>query len=149
MSTKGTFLNRLKYGKHKFHNGIETYAMPHINPDGTIGGWVAESAVVAETCYVAPTAEVFEYAQVLGEAMLLGSASVSGFAVIKDKAILDDESHVTDDALIEGTALIAGVTILGGRSHIDWGIVDTDQMHDYLLQLQDQKIEKLKNVRMA
>ena len=149
MSTKGTFLNRLKYGKHKFHNGVETYAMPHINPDGTIGGWVAESAVVSETCYVAPEAEVFEYAQVLGDATLLSTASASGFAVIKDKAILDDESHVTDDALIEGSALIAGVTHLGGRSHVDWGIVDTDQMHNYLLQLQNQKIEKQKNVRVV
>lgn len=149
MSTKGTFLNRLKYGKHKFHNGVETYAMPHINPDGTIGGWVAESAVVTEKCYISPNAEVFEYAQVLGEATLLGSTCVSGFAVVKGKAILDDESHVTDDALVEGTALVAGATHLGGRSHVDWGLVDTDKMHDYLLQLQNQKIEKPRNVRMG
>jgi UDP-3-O-[3-hydroxymyristoyl] glucosamine N-acyltransferase len=149
MNTKGTFLNRLKYGKHKFHNGVETYAMPHINPDGTIGGWVAESSVVDEECYISPDAEVFEYAQVLGEATLLGSTCVSGFAVVKDKAILDDESHVTDDALVEGTARIAGATHLGGRSHVDWGLVDTDKMHDYLLQLQNQKIEKARNVRMA
>ena len=149
MTTKGTFLNRLKYGKHKFFNGTEAYAMPHNNPDGTTGGWVAESAVATEKCYISPDAEVMEYAQVLDEVTLLGAACVSGFAVVKDKAILEDESHITDNALVEGTALVTGATHLGGRSHIDWGIVDTDKMHDYLIQLENQKIEKPKNVRMG
>ncbi len=142
MNSKTSFLNRLKFGKHKFFNGVEVYAMQHTNPDGTQGGWIAETAQVAKTSYIAPAAEVFEFAQVLGETALLGSASASGFAIIKDNAVLDDESHVTDNALIEGTALIAGTTHLGGRSHVNWGIVDTDSLHDYFLQLKDQKIEK-------
>lgn len=149
MSNKGAFLSRLKYGKHKFHNGDEAYAMPHINPDGSRGGWVAESAVVENTCHVAPTAEVCEYAYVSGNARIMSHAVVSGFASVKGNATLDDWAQVTDDALVEGEAVVCGVTYICGRSHIDWGIADSDELHDYLLQLKDQKIEKPKNVRMA
>ena len=149
MNTKTAFLNRLKFGKHKFHNGVEVYAMRHVNPDGTKGGWVAETAKVTKTSYVAPSAEVFEFAQVLEKASVLSHASASGFAVVAGDAVLDDWAHVTDESRIEGSAIICGVTQLGGRSHVDWGIVDTDKLHDYFLQLKEQKIEKGKNVRVG
>ena len=37
----------------------------HLNPDGKLGGWVADTATVA------PTAWVFDYAQVSGESVLV------------------------------------------------------------------------------
>jgi UDP-3-O-[3-hydroxymyristoyl] glucosamine N-acyltransferase len=143
MNTKAAFFDRLRYGKHKFINGDEAYARPHTNPDGTIGGWVAETATVDATCWVAETAEVKEYAQVAGGAKVLGEASVSGFARINGPVILDDWCTITDDVLIEGSALIAGGTILAGRSHVDHGIVDDDDIHEYLLQI-NKKIERKK-----
>lgn len=43
----------------------------HINPDGSEGGWIAETAQVASTCYVG------ENAQVSGSALVYENAHIS------------------------------------------------------------------------
>lgn len=132
------FFGRLKYGKHQFRNGTESYARPHINPDGTTGGWVAETAVVDNTCYVSPDAEVSEFAQVRDNAELLYEASVSGFATIKDFARVHDWSTVTDAATVCGTAEVCGGSIIGGESYLECGIVDRDEIYTGLIKKNDE-----------
>jgi len=149
MNGKVAFLDRLKYGKHRFYDGTESYAYPHTNPDGTVGGWVAESALVEPTCYIDSSAEVLEYAQVLGEAKVLSHASISGFAVVKDGAIVDEWAIVTDGALVEGDATICGLAKICGRSHIDYGLVHRDRVYDYLIQLKNKKIERPDDAKLG
>ena len=133
MSDKKSFCNRLKYGKHTFYDGTVSYAYQHTNPDGSIGGWVAETAVVEETCYIHSKAEVTEYAQVLDNAELHDISIASGFSVVKDEAKLLDWCCATDNAMICGTASICGGTIIGGKSHVECGIVDEDKIYTGLI----------------
>jgi len=139
MNTKILFLDRLKFGKHKFMNGTEGYGRQHLNPDGTVGGWVAETALVDDTCYIGPKAEVYEYAQVHGNAKVLGETEIRGFAQVRGDATIDGFSTITDEVLVEGSAFIDSAN-LGGRSHIDFGIVDDDEFWEYLIQVKNIKV---------
>jgi len=137
---KVAFLDRLRYGKHQFMNGVEVYGYMHTNPDGSHGGWVAETSLVDDSCYISPTAEVYEYAQVHGDAKILGETEIRGFAQVRGAAVIDGCSTITDDALVEGSASIQD-TSLGGRSHVDYGIVDDGEYFEYLVQVKDTKVK--------
>jgi UDP-3-O-[3-hydroxymyristoyl] glucosamine N-acyltransferase len=139
MNNKVAFLDRLRYGKHQFMNGVEVYGYPHVNPDGSTGGWVAETALVDKTCYIAPTAEVYEYAQVHDGATIKGESEIRGFAQVRGAATVDGASIITDEALVEGDAFIDS-TSLGGRSHVDCGIVNDGEYFDYLVQVKASKV---------
>lgn len=115
-----TFLDRLRYGKHTFTGGIRAYAKPHINPDGTVGGWVADTALVEPTCYISPNAEVYEYAQVRDNAQLLETATVNGFAKVMEDAVIDG-GWVTDDSVVQGDTYVGDYTIVCGSSYADHG----------------------------
>ena len=83
----------------------------HMNPDGTEGGWVADTASVADTCYIGYNARVsgnariygnawvFDYAWVFDNARIYGYAEVSGDAWVNKslnhKSIIDafEEVH--------------------------------------------------------
>ena len=54
----------------------------HLNPGGSEGGWVADTAYVAPTAYVGPDAQVYGSAWVFDLAVVYGSALVSGSAII-------------------------------------------------------------------
>ena len=77
-------------------------AKRHINPDGSVGGWVADSAIVE------PSATVRFYAQVYGEAEVFGDAQVYGFAKIFNKAKVYDKAKVHGIAEIHGNAEVFG-----------------------------------------
>ena len=70
----------------------------HINPNGTLGGWVADTAYVAPTVHVDLNARVFgnalvgdhariyDYAKVFGYAGVFGDARLYGYAKIGGNA---------------------------------------------------------------
>jgi hypothetical protein len=79
-------------GLHRFGNyaeygwGHEVPAHRHINPDGSVGGWVADTAYVAPTAYIGPDAEVYDEARVGGNARVTDGAEVCDHAVVFDNA---------------------------------------------------------------
>lgn len=132
MISRQTFFDRLRYGKHTFEGGDHVYAKPHINPDGTKGGWIAETALVEPTCYIAPDAEVYEFAQVRDNARLLGSSSAYGFAKIAGNATLNDWAVAADGAVIQGSAYVDSTAIICGESFIDHGHLYENKTYDNL-----------------
>ncbi len=58
----------------------------HQNPDGTTGGWVADTAEVASTATIGPQALVYGQAKVLDVAVVTGKAKVLDAATILGKA---------------------------------------------------------------
>ena len=132
VSSRQTFFNRLRYGKHTFANGDHVYAKQHLNPDGTIGGWVAETALVEKTCTIGPDAEVYEYAQVRDQASILGSSAVYGFGRVAGKASINDWSAVNDGAIVQGSAYIGNGAVICCDSYIDYGIIDYDKTYETL-----------------
>ena len=67
-------------------------AYQHINPNGSIGGWVAVTAYVAPTCHIAKDATVFGYARVEDYARIEGSARVHEFARVYGHAEIRSDS---------------------------------------------------------
>ena len=59
--------------EHDFGGGVVP-AHIHTNPDGSLGGWVAETATVEATCWISREAQIFGRAQICGEANISGSA---------------------------------------------------------------------------
>ena len=63
-------------------------AHQHTNPNGAIGGWVADTA------HVAPTAFVGADARVSGNTWVYGNAWVSGNALVYDNALVSSPADV-------------------------------------------------------
>jgi len=131
MKEEQKFYNRLKYAPFQFkhcNNAVPAYR--HTNPDGSIGGWVAETALVEPTVYIAPDAQVFEYASVKGNAKILHESYVCEFATVQDSAVVDDysmvcgNSFIHDDAYVGGQSIIAGDTNIGGYQEVESEIID-------------------------
>lgn len=62
---------------HDFNDGKGPVpAHQHLNPDGSLGGWVAETAYVAPTCFVGPDAQVYDHAVVYDHANVFGIARI-------------------------------------------------------------------------
>lgn len=53
------------------------------NPDGSTGGWVADSAFVAKTVFLGPNAKIFGKARVYGNVWVDGNAEVFGKVTVK------------------------------------------------------------------
>lgn len=97
-------------------------AHQHWNPDGSLGGWVADTAFVGKKAFVAPEAQVFgsadvvdhariedqaqvyDEAKVKGHAWITGNAKVFGNAKVLDRARLHSNVHVYGWALVYGRA---------------------------------------------
>lgn len=119
MNNKKNFYNRLKYAPYKFkHQDKELPAYRHVNPDGSVGGWVAETALVEDTCYVSPDAQVFEYAAVRDNAKICEESIVCEFAEVMGNAIIDDTSMVCGNAKISDNAYIGGQSIISGDTRV-------------------------------
>lgn len=125
MNNKKNFYNRLKYAPHKFeYQDGEVPAYRHRNPDGSEGGWVAETALVEDSVYVSPNAEVFEYASVTGNVRIEDEARVCEFARVGGNAIIDHRSLICGNATVSGNAYIGGNSIIteltevGGHTEI-------------------------------
>jgi len=134
MNSPQIFFNRLRYGKHTFEDGDVCFASPHKNPDGSIGGWIAETALVEPTCWLDPDTEVLEYAQVRDNARLQGNAVISGFAVVAGDAIVDDWALVTEAATVQGDAYVGSGAVICRESYIDTGTAQKDQYYTNLQQ---------------
>ena len=78
-----------------------TPARRHMNPDGLLGGWVAETADVDATCYVSE------------DALIYGNAEVKGMVKVHD------EARIHGDALVEGLVNLYGSTRVYGKAHIN------------------------------
>ena len=119
MTQKKQFYNRLKYAPYKFkHANTSVAAHRHTNPDGSEGGWVAETAIVEDTVHMDPDTEVFEWAHVKGNVQILHEAYICEFAIVQGDAVIDDYSMVAGSALIGGNAYIGGQSIIAGDSEI-------------------------------
>lgn len=119
MKQEKQFYNRLKYAPHTFrHHDTAVPAYRHTNPDGSLGGWVAETALVEETCHLDPKTEVFEYASVKDSARILEEAIICEFGEITGKAVVDDYSMVCGNAKIGGYAYVGGNSIVAGDTKI-------------------------------
>ena len=77
-------------------------AHQHVNPDGSVGGWIADTAQVAATAYIGPDAVVFGNAQVSGDARVYGSALVYGNARVYRSARVYGSAQVSGDTWVCG-----------------------------------------------
>lgn len=90
----------------------------HKNPDGSTGGWVANSATVAETAYVGPDALVYGEAKVSNEAKVGDFARVYDFAQVYGNAQIGGNARVCDDTSICGWAKVNGRSRIQGQSSV-------------------------------
>jgi UDP-3-O-[3-hydroxymyristoyl] glucosamine N-acyltransferase len=81
-------------------------AAQHINPDGSIGGWVAATATVEATAYVGPEALVFGKARVYDSAWVYGEAQMYGSAWVYGEAQVSGDAWVYGDARVGGNAWV-------------------------------------------
>jgi len=64
---------------HDFEDGKdEVPAHRHVNPDGSLGGWVADTAYVDPTSYVMWSAKVYDDARVLENSEISTGSKVCG-----------------------------------------------------------------------
>lgn len=116
---------------HDFDDGNGPVpAHRHRNPDGSIGGWVANTAYVAPTAWVGENARVFGdsvifdkarvsgEAQIFGNARVSGEARVSGDAQIFGKARVSGEAQVYGKAVIYGEAVVNDTAVVNGDAHV-------------------------------
>jgi hypothetical protein len=99
-----------KIVQHRFQDKWWIPAVPahtHVNPDGSEGGWVAETALVEPSVYVGPDSEVFGFATVTGFVRLEKDTAVSGYACLSGNALIRSVL-VTDHAQIFGDAKLMG-----------------------------------------
>lgn len=87
-------------------------AKQHRNPNGTLGGWVAEGAHVDSDVHMDPQTMVYGNAKVLGHAELRGSSRVFGHATVQDSAELYDSVSVYGNAVVKDSAKIRGNVIV-------------------------------------
>lgn len=99
----------------------------HMNPTGSFGGWVADTAYVAPTAYIGWKARVFGHASITDKALVVDSAVVYGFAQIEDHAVVSDNAQISGEARIsgfarvEGTARVEGSAEIGGHTYLSIG----------------------------
>ena len=110
---------------HDFNDGKGAVpAHRHTNPDGTTGGWVANTAFVSPTAFVGEDAKVYQYARlcdnasITGNAQAYGSAYIGGNAHIYGQARIHGEVLISGEAYISGYANINGNTVLSGETDI-------------------------------
>lgn len=116
------------------------------NPDGSEGGFVANSATVDSTILLELDSSVCEKAIVIEGAKLLGRAEVSGRATVRGKVVIQDKAKVygeayiinpngseltvKDEAKIYGHGFLQGSVIVAGTSEVfGWGkVIDYAQI---------------------
>jgi UDP-3-O-[3-hydroxymyristoyl] glucosamine N-acyltransferase len=91
----------------------------HKNPDGSLGGWVAETASVEPSVFVG------EHALVYGE------------------AVLTDHVRILDLAQVSGKAKISGHAVVSGNAWVDKG---TYSGNEHLCK-NERKIEKQERIK--
>lgn len=93
----------------------------HINPDGTVGGWVADTAFVASSAYVGQYAKVYGKAHVCGHARIDECAQVYGSACVFDEAEIRGHTRVFGQAQVCGNARLYGHSEVSNSTRIKSG----------------------------
>lgn len=91
---------------------IPVPAHRHCNPDGSEGGWIAETAQVDNTAYIG------EQAQIYGNARIYGHAQVSEGARVYGHAQVFGDARIYGHAKIYGRAQIYGRAKIYGRANV-------------------------------
>lgn len=105
------------------------YAHRHVNPDGTLGGWVADTAAVDSDVYIGHLACVYGNAQVLEASKLEDCARVYGNAIVSktkmyrnaaifekaviSKTFISDDSKIFGQAQVSNSALCLAASVYG------------------------------------
>lgn len=100
-------------------------ASRHTNPDGSLGGWVADSAHVDATAVLGPDARVHGNARVFGTGRVEGAAQVYDNARVGDDALITGTARVCGNASVSD-AEVSGGAIVKGRAHVSHGAVVTE-----------------------
>lgn len=109
---------------HDFNDGKGAVpAHRHNNPDGTTGGWIAETAYVAPTAYVGKDACVYGLAGVYDSAVIMNRACVFGQAKIFQKARIAGSAKIYGYTEVSGTACIGGEAYISGDVRINGNTV--------------------------
>lgn len=103
-------------------------ARRHVNPDGSAGGWVAETANVDPAAWVDPDACVFGNARVFGTAQIqdlahvCDNAKVDGGLVYGEATVGGDctvaDAEVGEQAVVVGRARVGGGAQVHGRARV-------------------------------
>ena len=111
--------------KFDFQDGNgDVPAHRHQNPEGSEGGWVADTAYVAPTATLNYTAMVYGKAEVRYHASILNYARVHDHAKVLDYATIKDNAHVygecniQDRSVVGGYALVRGTASLSDRAEV-------------------------------
>jgi hypothetical protein len=72
----GEFMFTIEQGRVAAHR--------HLNPDGQMGGWVADTAYVDLLSFVHETALVYDNAKVLGRSVIYKNVKVCGDTVVNN-----------------------------------------------------------------
>ena len=117
--------------RHDFLDGNGPVpARRHINPDGSEGGWVADSAEVHGSvvidpgvkiygnAYIGGLAKIYSEAKVFGSAHIEGNATVSGRAVVKGSAVISGNVQIYGTALIYGACTIKENAVVFGNARV-------------------------------
>lgn len=111
-----------------------------LNPDQSLGGFVAKTAVVDQTVILGPEASVCDRAVVLEGVQLLGKAMISGRSTVRGAVIISDEAevfgeayvinpgggflYVRDSAKIYGHGFLQGSVVVANNAEVfGWGKV--------------------------
>ena len=96
----------------------EVPAKRHINSDGKLGGWVADTAHVGSNAKVYEHAVVYGNATVFSDAQVYGNARVCGRANVYGDARVFDNARVYSRARVYGRANVYGDARVYGESHV-------------------------------
>ncbi|MEI6746754.1 MAG: hypothetical protein WCL34_12400, partial [Methylococcaceae bacterium] len=86
----------------------------HINPDSSLGGWVADTASVDSSVYVGENVVVYGLARVFEESKLSDNVRVFGKAQIFGSSCISDNASVGDNAKIYGETHVGGNACIQG-----------------------------------
>ena len=78
----------------------------HINRNGEIGGWVAETVYAGPNTIIEENARVYGNAQVYDDTRIFDSAQVFDNAVVSGHAVISDNSKVYDNGFITNSARV-------------------------------------------
>jgi len=112
---------------HKFDIDPRVRARRHVNPDGSLGGWVATTAFVGPEVFIAPGASVYGRGCIEGSARILDEAEVRDTARVRGEAEISGHASITGNAIVQGRARIHGVfltpiAVIGGDARIEKSI---------------------------
>ena len=93
----------------------------HKNPDGSLGGWVQNTAHVDPSVFLALGAVVTDMAKVREHAKILDTAHIGGWAVISGQATVSDDATVIDAAQVSGDCILKGTVMVRGDSVLTSG----------------------------